>query len=320
VNRRLRHAGLAVGAVALVAVAIIDDADDESVGGGTPCGLDLALAITTGWDLPAVWIVDGEGERPLVPEEVTLAASFSPDGSEVVLVRAIGDYASAGPDATELWIVPTDGGERRLLLESDSVMRSPDWSPDGATIAYVDNPNLGYPELRSVAADGSGQPTTVLALDEVSVYEPAWSPDGGSIAYVTGEGDVGVVSRDGQHADTVVNVPWASSVDWSPDGTRLLVGTHSSMEDGTLVLVDVQRGTAREVSDQASAASWASDGSVYHFQRTSDPDEVQADWRLARSTFDGDDLVLDRVLDVLANSDDGTGAHPYIPVDTTCPD
>lgn len=317
-TRRYWVPALAVGAVALVAVAIVDDEDDESLGGGTPCGQDLDLAVTTGWDLPAVWLVDGEAERPLAPDEVTTSASFSPDGSEVVLVRAIGDYESSGPDFTELWIVPTDGGEHRSIVGAER-LGGPNWSPDATTIAYIGAPDLGYLELRTVPVEG-GEPTTVLAIEEVSIGPVAWSPDGVSIAYISSTGDVGVVSRDGEHAHTVVNVPWASSVDWSPDGTLLLVGTHSSMEDGTLVLVDVQRGTTRVVSDQASAATWASDGSVYHFQRTSDPEAVDADWRLARSTFEGDDLVLDRLLDEVANADDDTGAHPYIPVDTTCPD
>lgn len=311
-DRRWIGWALLAGAAVTVLVAQLDD---DEADGAEACNGSHVLAVTTGWDFPAVWVFDGSDGHPLVPDEVSAAASFSPDGSEVATVRAEGDYESSGPDATELWVVSTDDGDRRVVTGSEAIIASPDWSPDGTTIAYTDNPNLGYRDLRTVPASG-GEPTIVLTLDddEVEVREPAWSPDGSTIAYVTSEGDVGMVARDGQDPRIVASIPYAETVDWSPDGELLVVGTYLNMEAGELLLLDVRTGDTTLLTDQAGQPSWAADGTVFHFQRT------DGEWRLARSTIEGDHLVFGGYLDEIEDAAADDGIHPYIPIDSTCRD
>jgi Tol biopolymer transport system component len=308
----------AVAALATIAVWG-GDVDDLHAG---RCSTDLLVAVTTGWWYPEVVLLDGEGARVLVPGEVTSDPSFSPDGSEVALVRSIGDYESAGPESTELWVVPVEGGDPRVLVTGSALVETPDWSPDGRTIAYTDATIGGvvgsgpFHEIRTVRADGSGDPVTLFALDLQRILAPSWSPDGTAIAYVRAGGvhEVGVVDSDGGEHRTVAVVPDAQAVAWSPDGQHLLVSTSGSLEGRSLVLVDVRDGSSEVASDKAARATWASDGSVHHLLAQDDH------WRFARSTISDGRLVHDRFLDEPLEDDAFTQGGPWATNDAACPD
>jgi Tol biopolymer transport system component len=64
----------------------------------------------------------------------------------------------------------------------------PDWSPDGARIAYVSGED-GNPDIHVMDADGTNK--VQLTTYPFSDYDPAWSPDGTRITFVSfreGEG------------------------------------------------------------------------------------------------------------------------------------
>lgn len=89
--------------------------------------------------------------------------------------------------------------------------------------------DCGLGEIAVVSADGSRP--TVLTHDKVTELSPKWSPDGRAIAYVRPTGRVSQVwlmnaDGGGRHALThlpqgvVGGTEW-SSIDWSPDGSRI---------------------------------------------------------------------------------------------------
>ena len=114
----------AVAVVGLVLAGVAcSDLPDSVTSGGTvtaACEDVLALSVDVGHGTPEVLVDDGTGLRSITPGQVTTDPSFSPDGSTLVVVRAEGDYESAGPDSTELRLLDPDGSNPRDLVDGSS--------------------------------------------------------------------------------------------------------------------------------------------------------------------------------------------------------
>jgi eukaryotic-like serine/threonine-protein kinase len=80
------------------------------------------------------------GEPRKILENISGAATFSPDGKKFAFVRNV------SPDETALITVNSDGGEERVLAsrhKPDYLSASPSWSPDGAIIACATGTSKG---------------------------------------------------------------------------------------------------------------------------------------------------------------------------------
>src|SRR6185503_1612027 len=91
--------------------------------------------------LLAARAASAEGERtPLTAELLWQikrvgAPSLSPDGRTAVV--PVTSYDVKGDKGlTDLWLVPTDGGEARQLTSHEGSESNPVWSPDGRFIAF----------------------------------------------------------------------------------------------------------------------------------------------------------------------------------------
>ncbi len=103
---------------------------------------------------------------------------------------------------------------------------NPDWSPDGARIAFVSSDGLWV-----MNADGSNASVLVPATAPSYLDDPSWSPDGRTIAFSR------TLVRDDRSTSTLETVaiadgtfevvagPWrdafSAGATWSPDGTQL---------------------------------------------------------------------------------------------------
>ena len=179
------------------------------------------------------------------------AVAWSPDGSTLALVQG------HLPGTSEVWLVPADAGEPRLLYAGardaenfSSIAWAPDGSlvavrghdepqaPDGATPA----PRTQFLRLIPIAPGANAtelDPWTESA-DGASSSDPVWSPDGSRLAYVR-NGQIVIAAADGTGArelppvklqpdpaddpinwDEVDGTWWPGSLSWSPDGQRVL--------------------------------------------------------------------------------------------------
>jgi dipeptidyl aminopeptidase/acylaminoacyl peptidase len=102
----------------------------------------------------------GEGSSPF----------FNPAGDQIIYLRD-----------GKFWTAPTIGGKERKLFEIRGTVNSPQWSPDGAELAFVSNRGdhsfIGIYDTRS----------NYIRFKSPSVdrdVAPRWSPDGKRIAFI----------------------------------------------------------------------------------------------------------------------------------------
>ena len=235
---------------------------------------------------------------------------FSPDGERMVVVRADGDYESAGPTATWLWTVAADGTGPRPVTEGDVLDDDPDWSPDGTTIVFTRSlgHDPGQGDRLFVVDAGGGEPRPLLpdtpgdgATDttQAVTYDrsPVWSPDGRRVAFLRAQqvpgSDVAttsvmLVDADGTGVLELTGADdHARSLDWSPDGRWLAVGIPLSGRDAMVELVDADTGEVGARIDDAAEAVWADDERLWYLR-------VAADGRrfpLQQARLEGDEVA-----------------------------
>ncbi len=106
---------------------------------------------------------------------------ISPDGKLVAYSVATPDL-EANRNASNIWIVPLEGGASRQITRSGHDTR-PRWSPDGMRIAFLSS-REGTPQVYTIWLAG-GEPTKLTTLSTGADNE-LWSPDGKTIAFVSG--------------------------------------------------------------------------------------------------------------------------------------
>jgi eukaryotic-like serine/threonine-protein kinase len=82
-----------------------------------------------------LWVMPIVGGNPRQVSEEGWSASVSPDGSQIIFLKA----AMYGETGQELWLMRADGSDQRKIIsapEDGTVFSSPVWSPNGHWIAY----------------------------------------------------------------------------------------------------------------------------------------------------------------------------------------
>jgi dipeptidyl aminopeptidase/acylaminoacyl peptidase len=106
-------------------------------------------------------------------------AAVSPDGSLVAYTFS----ARSDLSRSEIRVASVATGEVRALSGTPSTHdRSPQWSPDGATIVFASE-RPGWYELYRVGLDGSAQQ---LTHGQADFFEHRWHPDGDRLVAVRG--------------------------------------------------------------------------------------------------------------------------------------
>jgi Tol biopolymer transport system component len=117
--------------------------------------------------------------------------TYSPDGTKVAFIRALGPLVNDLPTDCGLWIGDRATGRVQQVTSNTKppcnreVM--PRWSPDGKRLTYFREPHeSGQPSITAVFvinADGKG--ARQLTPSEMEAGEPDWSRDGTWIVFAT---------------------------------------------------------------------------------------------------------------------------------------
>lgn len=179
-----------------------------------------------------------------------------------------------------IWTADDKGGNLRQITDVDGACLKPAWSPDGQQIAFTRQPGA---HVMTVPATG-GEPR--ILADGIS---PAWSPDGQNLAYFN-------MVRNGSHSSLHIFLQSMAngsrkeikgfaitaeiyhaipSLDWSPDGQRLLT---SQLVEGRWqpVVINVNEDRIERVISVAGSVAnprWSHDGNriVYGVTTTGHP-------------------------------------------------
>jgi Tol biopolymer transport system component len=165
-------------------------------------------------------------------------ANDLPCAGAPVTLHCSWDLFTMNPDGSDVTPITHDV---RTLDDPPMSDFYPTWSPDGRKIAFISNRAdylTGF-EIFVVNADGTGL-TRLTHSTNASNLPPAWSPDGTELAfvhqaYIRGEGcnvcflppAIHKMKADGSGEVRLADLPESTAVflDWSPDGTKLVLGS-----------------------------------------------------------------------------------------------
>ncbi|HEV2801208.1 MAG TPA: DUF4214 domain-containing protein [Pyrinomonadaceae bacterium] len=205
--------------------------------------------------------------RPASPSSVPGASR-----SAVPRRRLNGKIAFVGGDRMnwynrDIWVANPDGSKLTNLTPTKNTSEgSPDWSPDGAKIAFYRSSSADAEGgIYVMNPDGSNQTRVPIANP---VYSAVWSPDGTRFAYTAernGTRDIYIANVDGSGEKNLTDGGGASPT-WSPDGERIAYVAGSS-----LCVMNADGSNQREiVSGNAvrgiNGPKWSPDGSLIMFE------------------------------------------------------
>jgi dipeptidyl aminopeptidase/acylaminoacyl peptidase len=128
-------------------------------------------------------------QRPMTFDDVMSlhslgAVEIAPDGRSVVYTVTTWERGDTPARRSVLWLVSTAGGAPRQLTFGEHGASSPNWSPDGLSIAFLRSEGQGQtPQVWVLPMDGGEAHQLTHAPDGVSGF--AWSPDGRQLAYLS---------------------------------------------------------------------------------------------------------------------------------------
>src|SRR5207248_3099936 len=166
----------------------------------------------------AVMNVDGSGLTGLTSDTQGAEPSWSPDGTRIA-------FTSIRDGNSEIYVMNEDGSGATRLTNNPAADYGPSWSPDGRRIAFASTRDGYYPDLYTMAPDGSGVTSLTTEDDHLQIGDdqPSWSPDGLRIAFVHKQAHtdnylVYVMNADGSGQTPLHYGYYNAHPTWSPDG------------------------------------------------------------------------------------------------------
>ena len=160
------------------------------------------------------------------------AASYSPDGSQIIFV-------STANGNQDIWIANADGSGAVALTETPHGENNPTFTPDGSQILF-ESTGDGFAQVWVMNRDGSG--ARALTAGSAANTEPKANADGSRIVFTStrdGNYEVYTMAMDGTDPQNISNSPGREgSPRWLSDGGL------AYLSDGQIIL---NRGGARQV-------------------------------------------------------------------------
>lgn len=227
-----------------------------------------------------IWTIPAEGGSPTIlntgtATNCTGSHGLSPDGKWLAI-----SCSTPGKPETRVYIVPSNGGEPRLLTENPSSYFH-SWSPDAKTILFTRPNHTGGGNILSIPLDGGTEKplTTGSGVSD----DPDYSADGNWVYFNSDRGggpmQIWRMRPDGNGAERVTSDEFNN---WtphpSPDGKSILILSydksvigHPANRDVALRILNVSDGRIRILVNIVGGAgsdnvpNWAPDGTHFAF-------------------------------------------------------
>ena len=199
---------------------------------------------------------------------------ISPDGEHVIYTVQNVERKTE-KKYTNLWLVPTSGGEARQFTYGDQNDTGPRWSPDGSQIAFLSNRgDKEKPPQVYLIPFGGGEARRLTELDG-EIGDLKWSPDGKRLLCTVRKLDPDTLERQKNEQKKKLGVVARhyERVFYKLDGYGYL-----PKERTHLWVIDTRTGKGRQLTDHAvydeGDPAWSPDGKsiVFASNRSDDPD------------------------------------------------
>lgn len=235
-----------------------------------------------------LWVVrDGEPRAAASIRGVANTARWSPDGARIALLATVGARKQTGAveagerlvgeigvneDAQRIAVVPTAGGEARMVSPPDIYVYEYDWTPDGRGFAATGakgNGDNNWWVAALVHVDLASGALRTIAAPTMQISLPHVSPDGRTVAFVGG-----LMSDFGSVGGNLYTVPLAGGelVDVTPNYSgsfnglawkgETLVASALRGNEMTIVAVDPAARSAQTLFSAAVGASGSRNGRI----------------------------------------------------------
>lgn len=209
-------------------------------------------------------------------------------------------FVATGKGGSDIYVVNSDGTEKKLLVPGGS----PSWSPDGTQLAFltVAPQRLGGRDMAVIEVASGGIRILYTIQEQPGGTGPqAWSPDGKQLAFASYDG-IYVMNVDGTGAHRITRYEGSHACydllpSWSPAGSAIVFSVLCEGGNEGLWAVEADGSDRRQLIagdyevDEYRSPVWSPDGTKIAF--------VKTDWTL-------DDPIKSAAIYVM--NADGTGA------------
>lgn len=217
--------------------------------------------------------INGVGSVKMqLPANLNSDPEWSPNGEWII---SSSQYEVGRPEDSAIYLIRSDGSQRRLIVHNRGGSFDPTWSFDGTRIAYYarDNQTGIYILDMQCFEFPEGKCNSLPIYLTSGDSSPDWSPDGKQIAYQNKE-NIFVINSNGnqQPLNLTPNMSYCHDPKWSPEGTRLLFSCYQPDHFDIFVikadgsdLINLTKGIGSNTQPQ-----WSPDGSKIAFISTRD--------------------------------------------------
>ena len=233
------------------------------------------------------------------------APRIAPDGTRVAYtVNEIKtEKDKEWKTATQIWVVPTTGGEARQFTRGDKNATAPEWSPDGTMLAFLsDREKDGERQVWMIRANGGEAWSVTSHKGGISSFR--FSPDGKQLLFLATDQPGKEEEERKKVKDDTIEIDrnlkmthlWLWNIEkkeekritdgeftvsdqqWSPDGTQVSYTTRPTprADDGSLSdvwVMNIATGAKRKLEDTSApsdSARWSPDGKWIAYAGTAD--------------------------------------------------